>query len=292
MYKSAYEAFKNGNGSWFRANFHTHTGVCIEGKCGILPLDGVVDAYKQAGCNVLAISNHDRYIQRDKTYEGISLLDAVEYSASPHMLLIGVNEYHNVPHREAIETALAAGGFVILCHPNWQHKEYFPNNLIDSLDGYAGIEIFNAVVNRLPGSGLALDTWDHILSHGKRVWGFGNDDFHHYGDTCRVYNMIYAKSGSYPDIKEAVTGGCFYVSTGVALKEYAVDNDGIFVKAGYFRDSYINNFEYKFSGPGGKILFKTEGESAKFKPDGESYVRVEVTSEYGAKMYLQPAFAE
>ena len=190
MFKSSYEALKTGNGNWYKANFHTHAGVCEPGVCGILPLDDVIDAYKNAGCNVLAISNHNRYIPRNKHYDDISIIDAVEYSHNPHMLLVGINEFYDLPHQEAIDKTVEAGGFVILCHPNWQYREYFPNKLIDELSGYTGIEISNAVVHRLNGSGLALDTWDYILTKNKKVWGFGNDDFHYFHDTGRVYNMI------------------------------------------------------------------------------------------------------
>jgi len=291
MYKSTYEALKEGQGTWLKTNFHTHAGICIEGQCGIHPLDDVVEAYKKAGCKVLAISNHNRYIPQAKEYDNISILDAVEYSANPHMLLIGVREFHDVPHQEAIDRAVAAGGFVILCHPNWQYNGYFPNSLIDSLKGYTGIEIFNGECWNDKGSGLALDTWDHVLSQGKRTWGFGNDDFHYYHHTNLAYNMIYAKSGRYEDIKEAVSNGCFYVSTGVALKEYALEGEELFVKGGYFQETYVNCFEYKFTGVQGRVLYKTEGDSARFRiPDGEPYVRVEVTADYGAKMYLQPVF--
>ena len=291
MYKSTYEALKTGQGTWLKSNFHTHTGVCEPGKCGILPLDDVVDAYNKAGCNVLAISNHDRYILREKQYGNISIIDAVEYSTNPHMLLIGVNEFHDLPHQEAIDKAVTSGGFVILCHPNWQRREYFPNKLIDTLTGFTGLEIVNGVVHSLPGSGLALDTWDYILSQGRKVWGFGNDDFHLYNNIDRVYNMIYAKSSSYEDIKEAVINGCFYVSSGVALKEYSLEDNALFVKAGYLKETYINNFEYKITGADGRVLLKTEAEDLRFKiPASEPYVRIEVTADYGAKMYLQPVF--
>ena len=291
MYESTYEALKTGQGTWLKANFHTHAGVCIPGKCGIHPLEDVVDAYKRADCNVLAISNHNKYISREKQYDDISIIDAVEYSTNPHMLLIGVKEFHDVPHQEAIDRTLAAGGFVILCHPNWKHREYFPNKLIDTLNGFTGLEITNAAVHRLAGSGLALDTWDHILSRGRRAWGFGNDDFHFFHDTSRVYNIIYAKSGCYGDIKDAVSDGCFYVSSGVALKEYALEDDELYVKAGYFHETYINSFEYKVTGAEGRILFQFAGEALRFKiPDSEPYARIEVTANYGAKMYLQPVF--
>ena len=290
MYESAYTALQNGQRTWIKANFHTHAGICALGHCGILPLGDVIEAYKEAGFKALAITNHDRHISVEKEYEGICVIDGVEYSADPHMLLIGVRDFFDLPRREAIDSTAAAGGFTILCHPNWQYKGYFPDELLDSLDGYAGIEIANAVVNRLSGSGLALDAWDYILSRGKRKWGFGNDDFHLFHDAGRVYNMIYAKSGSFEDIKEAVTEGCFYVSSGVALKEFSLEGDELFVKAGYFRETYINSFEYKLTGAGGRVLCKSEGETLRCKLSGEAYARLEVTSECGAKMYLQPVF--
>jgi len=295
MYRSSYEALKNGNGKWLKANFHTHAGVKKEqGPCGIHPLDDVVDAYKKANYNVLAISNHNLYVSREKEYKDINIIDAIEYSNDPHMLLIGVNEFHNVPHQEAINRTLVSGGFVILCHPNWQHQEYLSYDLLDTLTGYTGMEIMHGKQYYYPpGSSLALDKWDYILSKGKKTWGFGNDDFHEYVDTGRVYNMIYAKSANYEDIKEAVSSGCFYVSNGVALKEYSLEDDLLYVKAGYFKETYIKNFDYKITGAEGGVLYKAECESVHFKiPKNEPYIRVEVTADYGAKMYLQPVFRD
>jgi len=51
-----------------------------------------------------------------------------------------------------------------------------------ALKGYTGIEIFDSVIYRLNGSGLATDAWDFLLSQGKLVWKFGDDDFHRWYD--------------------------------------------------------------------------------------------------------------
>ena len=75
------------------------------------------------------------------------------------------------------------------------------------------------------------------------------------------------------------------------MKEYSLEEDELFIKVGYFVPTYINNFEYKITGTEGRVLLKTEAESVRFKiPRDELYVRVEVTADYGAKMYLQPVF--
>ena len=46
------------------------------------------------------------------------------------------------------------------------------NDMLESLEGYLGIEIFNGVIFRLEGSGLADDVWDNVLSKGRLIWGF------------------------------------------------------------------------------------------------------------------------
>ena len=276
-----------------RVNLHTHAGVCKPGKCGILPLEDVSAAYAAARYDTIAISNHDMYLPREDDY-ALPLLDAVEYSATPHMLQIGIREFRELPHQAAIDFTRENGGFVILCHPNWgvpgyRCAEY--DALLETLDGYTGIEIINPVIYRLSGSGLALDTWDSLLTRGKRVFGFGNDDFHLWQDTARAWNMIYAKSTDYADIREAVEAGRFYVSTGLALKECTLTDGVLRITAGWFTESYVKEFRYKLTGENGRLLAEIDADSAEFVlPEGESYVRVEVTGENGAKLYLQPIF--
>lgn len=52
-------------------------------------------------------------------------------------------------HQEAILNCKQQGGFAVLCHPNWQRKEYWPWKDIDALFGYTGIEIYNGLISRL-----------------------------------------------------------------------------------------------------------------------------------------------
>lgn len=289
MLTNPYESLHDAGRRWIKTNFHTHAGVGIAGDCGELPLDDVVRAYAKAKYGALAISNHNRYLARDKTYDNISVLDAVEYSAHPHMLLVGASRYHDVPHREAVRLAQEEGAFVILCHPNWMRPQYWPWADMLALSGYTGIEVLNPVIYTLKGSGLALDAWDYLLSHGKLVYGFGNDDFHQWRDIERAFNMICAKSGSFEDIREAVETGCFYVSSGVALKDLRVEGNRIEVAAGFMAESYVHTFHYRLVGSGGAPLASHMGDSAVFDvPEDEPYVRVEVRAENGAMMLLQP----
>ncbi len=290
MYTNPYSKYAEGKGRWLKANFHTHAGTG-KGTCGHYEIDEVISAYRDCGCEVLSISNHELYSDVSEYQEkyDILLLNAFEYSTDPHMLCIDVKSHIKGSHQEAIKTTLEQGGFVILCHPNWIRKEYWPWKDIDALTGYTGIEIFNGVIPRLSGSGLATDTWDYLLSQGKLVWGFGNDDFHRWHDLSNVWTSIFAEKNRM-DVRQSIDAGCFYVSTGLILNEFTFENGAITVAASA-RGRYVKDYKYVFIGKGGEILSEQFGEKVQYQLKGnELYVRVQVINEHGAMLWTQPVY--
>ena len=121
MYVNPYENVKE-TGSWLRANFHTHAGTG-KGTCGAYDIEEVVSLYREAGYNLLTISNHDFYsdVSEYAKQDKIVLINGFEYSPSNHMLCIGVNQLITGEHQKVIDETRKQGGFVILCHPNWQN---------------------------------------------------------------------------------------------------------------------------------------------------------------------------
>lgn len=290
MFINPYQAVAAGEGKWLKCNFHTHAGTG-PGTCGSLGLEDVIKAYKQCKYNILTISNHDLFTPTEGIVPDIRLIHGVEYSAYPHMLTIGVEKHWGVGHQETIDLTRQNGGFVILCHPNWIRKGYWEWKEIDRLTGYTGIEILNQLIYRLEGSGLASDTWDYLLSQGKLVYGFGNDDFHLWCDLGRSYTMIYARSDSWEDIKKAIDEGCFYVSSGVCLEKLLLENNVITTKAKFFINSYIDVFTYRFVGEGGRLLYECKESQAEYCLKGdEMYIRLEVIAENGAMLFTQPVY--
>ena len=275
-----------------RVNFHTHAGTGPN-TCGRNPIDQVAERYRELGYDALCLSNHDLYTDASSyTDDKMTLLDGVEYSPRAHMLTVGIRRsLHELEHQPAIDETRKDGGFVILCHPNWQHKEYWPWADLDRLTGYLGIEVINQLIYRLSGSGLAADTWDHLLSSGRLVYGFGNDDFHLYSDAGRSWNWIYAASPAYPDIREAVEAGRFTASTGLTLDRLTLDDeDTVTVRARHMKDSYVDTFTYRFVTDGGRVSAVVTGQEACFTLTGESYVRVEVIGENGSMLFTQPVY--
>ncbi len=277
-------------GRWLRCNFHTHAGTG-PGTCGSNGLEDVIEAYRQSKYDVLTISNHDIFTRTEQLSSGIRMVHGVEYSTPPHMLTIGVEEHWGKSHQETIGLANESGGYVILCHPNWMGKGYWSREALDGTSGYKGIEILNPVIYRLSGSGYACDVWDYLLSRGKLVFGFGNDDFHIWYDLGRSWTMVNAVSDSWNDIKAAMESGRLYVSTGLRLDSLELKDGSLHIKAGYFTETYVNSFRYRFIGSGGQLLSESEGDCAEYRLRGdESYLRVEVTSEEGFKLFTQPVY--
>lgn len=291
MYINPYDTSFNVKGVWLKSNFHTHAGTGRD-TCGAYEIDDVVTLYKEAGYSVLTISNHD--IFSDVSYyqmkNGITILNGYEYSQDPHMLCIGVSDVVTGTHQEAIDECLKQGGFAILCHPNWQRKEYWPWEAVDALHGYTGIEIYNGVIFRLDGTGLATDTWDYLLSQGKLAWGFGSDDFHRWYDLARAWNVIYSQSNKHEHVKASVRSGSFYVSTGLILTEFAFNGGKIKITA-VAKDTYIKEYKYIFIGKNGQVLDEQYGEHGEYQLKGnEPYVRVQIISEHGAMLWTQPVY--
>lgn len=301
MLINPYETINESNMKWQRVNLHVHVGICKKGECGEIPLQDAADAYAHAGYDAIAITTHDFQdpISLELEENSITLLKGIEYSSNPHIVFIGIETYEGDTHQEALDYAVKSGAFAILAHPNWQNKEYLSHEMMEQLSGYAGIEIYNGGIfkdlgdSHSGGSGLALDKWDYLLSKGIKTFGFGNDDIHHWDQFDRVYNKVYAKSANFEDIKEAVERGCFYVSTGVELEYFSIKNNTINIKAKSQSKSYVDTFSYKFTGAHGKLLHETIGSEVSYTVDSsEPYVRIEVTSENGAKMYLQPIWQQ
>ena len=156
------------------------------------------------------------------------------------MLCIGIDSVLSGSHQEVINKCLSHNGFVILAHPNWKSNDYWKRETMYNLKGYIGIEIYNGVIFLLTGSGLATYAWDHLLSRGKLVWGFDNDDFHRWQHMARGWKMIYSSEKSYKAVKDSIRRGCFYSSTGLVLKDirYTGNSLEIYIKSD---NTYVKN---------------------------------------------------
>ncbi|HDP35594.1 MAG TPA: phosphoesterase [Candidatus Hydrogenedentes bacterium] len=281
--------YENAPANQFKGNLHTHT----TDSDGPLSPQDTVDAYDRRGYDFLMISDHD-------TVTDIASLDARNMTllsgneiTSNGMHLLHVNAGGKIdpsPERQQVINAVnQSGGFVIVNHPNWgEDFVHCSQEAIEKLTGFVGMEIYNGVSLRVEGGALATERWDMLLSKGRRVWGFGNDDPHIPEDYGVAWNMVFAEGRRTSQLIEAMRSGCFYVSTGVRI-------DAIEAEGRRLRIRSADTECFRVYRDHGRMLTSEEGRELNYElPDCDplTYVRVECHG-FGARMaWTQPFFVE
>ena len=277
-------------GQWIRGNFHCH---CSENSgCSTVPLAEGVRRYHEIGARFLAVTDHDCVTDLSKIrarYPGMIFLEGFEYSKCENVLFIG----EKVPplHNRTLDGALtgAAGLLTVICHPQPRpNEEYWPFDKILALPRLPdGIEIYNGHygVESMIARGITplyTALWDRLLTAGRRLWGFANDDFHDPADFDNAFNMVLVREQSAAAVLDAAKNGRFYASTGLLLDRVGEDGGRISV-------AVAEDCTGRFIGPGGTVLAEAAGRTFEYEATDEAYVRFEAEAESG-KLFLQPMF--
>ncbi|HEY3329448.1 MAG TPA: CehA/McbA family metallohydrolase [Capsulimonadaceae bacterium] len=277
-------------GAWLRGNLHAHTNRTD----GTLCIQTVIDSYSKLGYDFLAITDHDM-LTGPGEYDWLDphemvLLPGNEITANgSHILHVGGNTcIPPTPERQAALDAVGRdAGFAVVNHPNWEaHYNHCPLELLQSWRGYAGLEIFNNVIGRLDGTAYATDKWDRVLSTGRTVWGFANDDSHKIEDLGGGWNMVYATNRTPLGILTALQSGRFYASTGVVIDNIAVTGDIITITA-------PNARRIVASGRNGHRIAVSDGRTIEVEPNADcGYVRFECWGDGESFAWTQPFFVD
>lgn len=283
-------------GMWLKGSFHNHT---TNSACGSQTLETVYRMYGQY--DFLGISDHDFITVHEGKRSITTVFEAMEVSSPQrHMLLINPprsmmdsysNEFSVERYQQYSDLCTKQGGMSVLVHPNRYYSQYWPIEDMLAMPCYTGIEIVNGEGN--PAFDIAFDKWDALLSAGRKVWGFGGDDFHVYGQEKRTWNMVLAEQNTNESITSAMKSGSFYVSTGYGF-------ESIHAAAGTIEFKLLASEGldrmYKYAtlfGKDGNVLFETSGRfnSVSYKCRGdEGYVRAAVYLEGGFGAFSQPLF--
>lgn len=286
-------SYLKGESRWLRGQLHTHS----TGSDGTRPPEVLFDDYSARGYDFVMVSDHDRLTLTDQyRNSGIVLIPGNEISANgPHVLHVNAGKViAPEADRQSVLDAVGedVGSFAIMAHPNWLSDfNHCPQERLEALHGYAGIEIYNGVIRRLPGSPNATDRWDRLLGAGRRVWGFANDDSHKEFDVELAWNMVQLPAGtetSVDSVVAALSAGSFYASTGVKIDRIAVTGSFIHVTASNaHRILAVVDF--------GKVIAQADGNALHYRvPDAPdfSYVRIECYGAGEAMAWMQPVFVD
>lgn len=277
--------------TWLQGNLHTHTTH----SDGARAPEVVIADYEGRGYDFLSISDHDVLVDLEdyRASTSMTLIPGVEVTANgPHILHVNpVSRVEPDADRQRVldEIARQPESFAVLNHPNWQsHFNHFPQDLMERLTGYVGVEVYNGVIDRLEGSSLASDRWDRLLSIGKTVWGFGHDDSHDAQDVEIAWNVVQSSSRSAEDIVASLSAGRFYPSTGVDIQSIRIHGRTITVVTS-------NAQRIRFISRWGVIRATVDSQAAEFTiperpPDALAlqYIRAECYGAGGRMAWTQP----
>lgn len=277
-------------GQWLRGNLHTHTTA----SDGSRPIRQVVNDYRKRGYDFLMISDHDIHTgpaeYRKLKAGDILLIPGNEISrGGPHMLHVNsskrIDPYQ--PRQKVIQDAVADRGFVVLNHPNWQDAfDHCPITSMQQWIDYTGLEIYNGVIGRLSGSPYATNKWDMMLTAGRRLWGFANDDSHKPEDVELGWNIAYTKKRTVSAVVDALAAGKFYGSTGVTINTIRVRKETICIETD-------NASRIVALRDGGRRFATVDGNSIEVTPpEGSTYVRFECWGDGEKFAWTQPFFVE
>ncbi|MCL6474684.1 MAG: CehA/McbA family metallohydrolase [Firmicutes bacterium] len=270
---------------WLRGNLHAHTTL----SDGELSPDDTLNAFAKRGYDFVALTDHDIVASPNGLHPHILFLPGVEHSAQQHILRVNVTSTlpHDLSYQSVIDLTRQEGGLVILNHPNWgENLDHWRNAQMIQLERYHGIEIYNNVIEYLEGSPYALDRWDLLLSEGKQVWGYANEDTHRVFQIGSAWNAVNVRERSKEAVLNALKEGRFYASTGVVLEEITVED-------GYYRVRATNAKEMRLISLHGEVVEHVAGSVASFSLDkARKYARVEAIGEAGSRAWTQPVFLE
>jgi len=218
-------------GEWLRGNLHTHT----KQSDGAAAPQDVIDDYAGRGYGFLMLADHDVYtseeVYRQWDSRGLILIPGNELAGGPHLLHVDADrKVESRPSRQEMinEINSCPRGFAIVNHPNWEGRfDHATISQMHEWTGYLGLEIYNGIIGVLDGSPYATNKWDMLLSEGRRLWGFANDDSHHPRLVELGWNTAYVRERTVAGVVEALRGGRFYPSTGVTITKIEVEGTTI-----------------------------------------------------------------
>lgn len=283
------------NGTWYRGSLHIHSTFSV---CGWHGIEELALAYRDY--DFMAVSDHDRVTTETEALKDHVLFRGVEVSGDHHMLLAGngklipedLDHTFSVAHYgQLAEDAVAAGNLAIAAHPMRIFGQHWSVEELLETRGLIGMEVFS-------GDGIHVDQdvgfelWDRVLSAGRHLWGFGNDDFHHWGQERRVWNVVCAEARTPEAILSAMKRGSFYVSTGFGFSRISSDDSSVTFRLRSDTPQYKNAYHYlTLYGRDGKVLAEKTGHFQEFTYQvrgDEGYIRAEAYMSGGYGAFTQP----
>ncbi len=231
------------NGTWYKANLHTHT-IVSDGESTVAER---IKQYREKGYAVLAITDHEKTNDvSGLSSENFLVLSGIEtHPVCP----TARNFYHlvclNVPFglefpkdsdaSARIKIARKAGGETIYAHPYWCGHTV---NELRAAEGYIAIEVYNATCTKI-GKGFSSVQWDDLLGSGEKISAVASDDTHRGRDIFMGWTMIKARRLDADSVMDALRAGSFYASCGPTIEDCRIENNEIILRCSAVKEAHL-----------------------------------------------------
>lgn len=278
---------------FFKGNFHCHTTE----SDGLLDPGAVVEFYKNAGYDILAITDHRKVTKYQD--DGILLVPGIEVDyklpgQAVHILGLGMSDEigalwdRSGTPQDGIDLIRKLGGLAVLAHPAWSLNT---PAFMATLTGLSGVEIWNSVStlpmnsDRADSSSLLDVTW---ASGGALLPVFANDDSHEYVAEAGVAaTMVQAEELTEGAVLEALRKWRFYATTGPEIHQIEIRDEREIVVSCSPAESVI--FYSNTPWVKGRSVIRPNMTECRYLIDrDDSFVRVEVRDKEGRKAWSSP----
>lgn len=284
-------------GYWLKGNLHTHT-TNSDGR--LSPRD-IALAYRDAGYDVLAITDHSRFTDPAAVEDaGLIAIPGMECHGGTnlagethHIVALGIDRPVN-PRAEdgaqrIVDQVLQAGGQAMMAHPYWHGCT--SEDLL-AVEGWFAIEVYNHVCQSYIAKGESSEVLDQVLARGRRALCTAVDDTHRMGpDAFGGWVMLRAAERTPEAVMEALVTGRYYSSSGPQI--HSVERSGTIVRV---RCSPARTIALVGQGASGQACHAPAGElieEAEFDLGRITrYARVLVRDEQGRGAWGNPEFLE
>lgn len=268
---------------WYKGQLHCHT----TNSDGVLPVSQVIQVYREAGYDFVAVSDHNKVTPTDQ-YSDTDFVtipnDEFTYGAKHVNAINAVKHYEGsipdpVQLQDVIDAALSVGAI-----PHINHPESAGHTATDIFSS-TGASLLEIVNHRYGGLEYNRALWDDVLSWGRQMHATAADDAHNYKTDFNLgWIMVSAPYLTVTDILAAIEAGEFYASSGPVITKIIKEGRTLGVES-------MDGVTIDFIGINGEVLASVDSSSASYTlPVGGLYVRAEVTNARGKVAYTQAYF--
>jgi len=268
--------------------YHFHASGGADDGSAALP--DMLAAYEDAAFDAAVWSGHDTVHESPgAAIVGIRGVEETVWSVGCMMHIVSFPATAENPSTDP-QTIIDGASVAVLAHPNMNSPTIPRGDATGrggitaaqalSLTGYDGIAVFNPYSE----CGEACDVWDAVLSTGRQVYGYAEDDAHALLNVGRCWNVVYADALTEATVVESLRSGRFYATQGPTLA-LQVGPRALTLRS----DAPAR---LRIIGRDGALLSESEGMTLRYvyRP-GDLYVRCEVIrASDGLKAWTQPVF--